>query len=151
MMRRLAVPSLCFVTALVTGYYSLRLIFGTVNGERSSWPFAMLAASILLLVAGIRFAAHMRDVWLVLIAAAIPMLLCIALVGHLLVRCSLFALLTALSFWLLEAIASLFKRKGLLLLLASLALAISWVPFSVSIWQVYFAPTTSGPDPMNLL
>jgi len=59
------------VTAVVTGYWALRLMFLPLNGgPQSWWPPIMLGASILLLGGGMHVVApQVRGVWLVLLAA----------------------------------------------------------------------------------
>jgi TPR repeat protein len=94
---------------------------------------------------------RVQGVWLVLLAPAIPLVLCAALFQSLAARCWFFALAVALSTLLVQTIASALKKGELLLPMVSLILAASWVPLSVNTLRLYFAPATSSPDPMVLL
>ena len=141
------------VTAVITGYWALRLMFLPLNGgPQSSWPPIMLGASILLLGGGIHVVVpQVRGAWLVLFAAALPLVLCAVLFGALASRCWLFALAVAVGTWITQAVASALKRAELVALIASLILAASWVPGTVNTLRLYFSPVTSSPDPMALI
>ncbi len=152
-MRRAAAGSLYVVTAAITGYSALRLMFLPLNGGTQSWwsPI-MLGGSILLLGGGIHAVIpRVKGVWLALFAAALPLVLCAVIFGALPSRCWLFTLGVALSMWIIQAVTSVFKRTELAALIATLILAASWVPLSVITLRLYFSPTTSSPDPMVLI
>jgi hypothetical protein len=152
-MRRAVVGSLYVVTAVITGYWALRLMFLPLSGgPQSWWPPIMLGASILLLGGGMHVVVpQVRGVWLVLFAAVLPLALCAVLFGALAFRCGFFALVVALSMWITQALASPVNRVGGLALIVSLILAVSWVPGSVNTLRLYFSPTTSSPDPTVLI
>ena len=141
------------MTAVVTGYWALRLMFLPLNGgPQSWWPPIMLGASILLLGGGMHVVApQVRGVWLVLLAAVLPLALCAVLFGALAFRCGFFALVVALSMWITQSLASAVNRAGGLALIVSLILAVSWVPGSLNTLRLYFSPTTSRPDPTVLI
>jgi hypothetical protein len=151
--RRAGTGTLHLLTGVVTGYWALRLMLLPINGgPQSPWPSIMLGASILLLVAAVHAVIpRVRGVWLVLLAPAIPLVLCAVLFQSVAERCWFFALAMALSMWIIQAIASARKRAGLVFLIASLILAASWVPLSVNTLRLYFAPATSSSDPMTLV
>lgn len=151
--KRAGAGALYLLTSVITGYWALRLMFLPLNGgPQSWWPPIMLGASILLLVVGVHVVVpRVQGVWLVLLALAIPLVLCAALLQSLAARCWFFALAVALSTLLVQTITSALKRRELLLPMVSLILAASWVPLSVNTLRLYFAPTTSSPDPMVLL
>lgn len=141
------------MTAFITGYWALRLMFLPLNGGAQPWwPPIMLGASILLLGGGMHVVVpQVRGVWLVLFAAVLPLALCAVLFGALAFRCGFFALAVALSMWITQALASVVKRAGGLALIVSLILAVSWVPGSVNTLRLYFSPRTSSPDPTVLI
>jgi hypothetical protein len=152
-MKRTVAGGLYVVTAVITGYWALRLMFLPLNGgPQSWWPPIMLGTSILLLGSGMHVVVpQVRGVWLVLFAAVLPLALCAVLFGALAFRCVFFALVVALSMWITQALASAVSRVGGLALIVSLILAVSWVPRSVNTLRLYFSPTTSSPDPTVLI
>jgi len=152
-LRRAGAGALYLLTSVMTGYWALRLMFLPLNGgPHSPWPPIMLGASILLLAGGVHAVIpRVQGVWLALLAFAIPLALCAALFQNLAARCWFFALAIALSAWIIQTIASAFKTAELVPLITSLMLAASWVPLSVNTVRLYFAPTTSNPDPIVLV
>ena len=152
LLRRVVAGVLCVMTAVITGYWALRLMFPPVNaGPQSWWPAIMLGASILLLGGGVHTVVPpVRGAWLVLFAAAFPLVLYAVHFRALPSRCWFFALAVALSMWITQALASALKRAQYVVLITSLILAASWVPVSVNTLRFYFSPTPRSPDPMVL-
>jgi hypothetical protein len=152
-MKRSAVSALCILTTLVTAYYALRLMFGSVNGgPRLWWPWLMLGASILLLVGGVHLVIPRVCPFVPFLGApVIPLLLCLGLLGHVVVRCWLFAGAILLGTCVIECLIWVSRKPGLTLLITSLLLAGSWVPFSVNIWRGYFSPYPQVLDPRVLV
>jgi hypothetical protein len=60
-MRRIAEGGLYIVTALITGYRTLQLVFTPSGGPFFWWPLVMFGASILLMVALIMWIAFLRE------------------------------------------------------------------------------------------
>lgn len=140
------------MTSIITGYWALRLIFLPVDGEPQSWwPAIMLGASILLLSTGIHAVVpKIRGVWLVLLAAVLPLVLFAVLFRALPLRWWFFAFAVALSMGITQVLASALERAEYLVPVTSLILAVSWVPVSVNTLRGYFSPTSSSPDPWVL-
>jgi hypothetical protein len=140
------------VTAFQTGYLVLYAMLQTVNGGPWSWWYPiMLGASILLLVGGVHVVAfRVKEGWLVVLAAALPLAMCGAF-GGLPLRCWVFAIAVAVVTWASLALASAFKRAAITGLIATLILAASWVPPSVRTLSVYFSAKPPDPNPVALL
>lgn len=143
----------CVLTAITTGYWALRLMFLPLNGGAESWwPPIMLGASILLMGSGLHVVVHqLRGVWLVLFAGALPLLLCIAVFQRVPPRGVVFALSVAFAMWIIQQLASAMNRRGSMVLVASLILAVSWVPFSINAVRSYLSPSAPVSDSAGLV
>jgi hypothetical protein len=143
-MWRIAAGILHVVTAAITGYWAVRLMFLPLNGgPQSGWPPVMLGASILLLVAGAYVVIpRITGVCLAPLALAVPMVLCAVLFEVTETRCWLFSFVVALGACIIQYAASAFRKADLVPLIASLIL---------NALRLYFAPTASSPDPMLLV
>jgi hypothetical protein len=131
------------VTAVLTGRAAFYLMMQTVNGGPWSWwgP-VILAASILLLVDGIySLVPRLAVMWLVVIAASVPIAIC-APFGTLPLRCWVFAAIMALVEWAFLKVGAAIKRKGIAAFLASVVLVVSWVATSVSLVNYYLHSNT---------
>lgn len=148
---RHAVGTLLLVTALVTGYWEFYLMVRpSIGGPWSWWYPTMFGASILQLVGGILLLLpRMKKRWLVVLALAVPLILCTAFGVSL--WCGIFAAAIGFATWAALGLASAFKRPSVVPLTASLALALWWIPASVYNLRVYFSPNPPSPDPFEML
>lgn len=141
------------VTALVTGYWGLRVMFTPSNGGRFFWwPLIMFGAPILLLVAGIlTLFPQVKKRWLVALAGIILFVIWVALIRDFSWTYCTFAVAVTLITWGIVAFTSALKRNWVGGFVASLILAASWTPISVEVSVEYFSPKASGTDPMILI
>ena len=152
MLIRYSASILFVLTAFLTGYITLYGMLQTLNGAPWFWWYPiMLGASILLLVGGVHaIAPRVKRIWLIVLAATIPLILC-GVFGGLPLRCWLFAIVVASVTWATISLASAFQRAGVTAFIASLILAAPWVTPSVHTLNVYFSPKPPNPDPRALL
>lgn len=152
MLIRWAPAALYAVTAVLTGYSALYQMLQTINGGPWSWWFPiMLGASILLLIGSFHNVAPLvRPVWLAVIAAAIPLAIC-SVFGSLPLRCWVFALAVATLAWASLAVTTSVQNVSLTAFIASLMLAVSWLPVSFHTFHIYFSPYPPNADPIALL
>ena len=152
MQKNLSAGILYIVTACLTGYMALYVMLQTINGAPSSWLHPiMLGASILLLVSGVHvIASRVKKGWLVTIAGFLPIIMC-GVFGGLPPRCWLFAISTALVTWASLALASAFKKRAIMGLVAALILAALWALPYVRTLSDYFSPKPRDPNPVTLL
>lgn len=137
------------VTALVTGYWGLRMMF-TPGGVW--WLLSMFGAPILLLVGGVlTLFPQVKKRWLVSLAGAIPLVIWAAFLREFLWIYWTFTAAVALATWGILALASALKRNWIAGFMASLILAASWTPISVEVSVEYFSPKNTGTDPMILI
>jgi len=123
-----------------------------VSGTKSWWPPIMLGASILLMGSGLQVVVPpLRGVWLVLLAGALPLLLGIAVFRTVPPRGVAFALSVAFVMWIIQQLSSAMNRRGSLVLVASLVLAVSWVPFSINAVRSYLSPSAPVSDSTGLV
>jgi hypothetical protein len=150
LMKRVA-SILHVVTAFVTGCWAIYLIgLPSVGGPWSWWYPIILAASILLLVGGVHMALpRLRRGWLVLIAAVFSILSWN--LGTWLREALIFAGVMAATAWCVLALASLSKRAWVVSFIASLLLAVWWVPQSVRTLNAFFSPRSASVAPSGLL
>ncbi len=150
--RQAIASGLCVLTAIITGYWALRLMSLPVNrGPQTWWPTIMLGASILLLGGGTQgVVPQVRGAWLVLFAEVCPLVLCAVLFRALPSKCWFFAFAVALSMGIIQALASALKRAEYVVLVTSLILAASWVPVSVDTLRGYFSPIPRSSGPIVL-
>jgi len=152
MQLRQAAGVLYVATALVSGYTEVSLMLRPlIGGPWSWWYVIMLGASILLLVGGVHTVApHVRWGWLVALAVIVPLVLWSLFRDGSWVWL-VFTVATALVAWGALALASIFQRGSVVAIIASVALAVWWVPASVRTLGAYFSPRPSSADPMELL
>jgi hypothetical protein len=144
------VSILYFVTAFVTGYWECYLLVRPINGGPWSWWYPItLGASIVLLVGGIfTIAPRTKQVWLVALALAIPLLLCSPFGWSW--SCARYAVSLALLTWGVLALASAFKQAWLVAVAASLVLASWWLRAAAYNLSGYLSPKPSSSDSMAL-
>jgi hypothetical protein len=151
-MRQVAAGGLYVVTALITGYRALPLVFAPSGGLFFWWPLVMFGASILLMVGGTQtLAPRMKQRWSVAIAAAVPLIMWIAFLREFLWIFWIFAVTVTLLTWGILALASALNRNWIAGFAASLILAVSWLPISVEALVEYFSPKPPASDPTALL
>ncbi len=151
-MKRAVAGSLYLVTALITGYPALQLLFTPTGGSFFWWPWVMFGASVLVMVGGIQtIVPRMKQRWSVAIAAAVPLILWIVFIREFLWIFWIFAATLTLLTWGIVAFASALNRNWVAGFAASLTLAVAWLPTSVEAWVLYFSPRPPNPDPTWLL
>jgi len=129
------------VTALVTGYWGLQVMFSDSSGGRFFWwPVTMLGASIVLLAGGILILfPQIKKRWLTALAGTILLVIWAALIRDFSWTYSIFAAAATLITWGTLAFASALKRPATAPLLASLMLTVAWLPGSVYAFRATFA------------
>jgi len=127
--------------AVVTGYWGLEVMFSDSSGGRFFWwSVTMLGASILLLASGILILfPRIKKGWLVAFAGMILFVIWVALIRDFSWTYNIFAATVTLITWGTLALASAFKRPATAPLLASLMLALSWLPGSAYAFRAAFA------------
>lgn len=153
MLMRWTAGILYAVTALVTGYLGLRVMFTPSGGGRFFWwPLIMFGAPILLLVGGIlTLFPQVKKRWLVALAGTILFVVWVAFVRDFSWTYWIFAVAVTLVTWGILALTSALKRNWVGGFMASLILAASWIPVSVEVLVEYFSPKPPNPDPAALL
>jgi hypothetical protein len=148
MLKKWSAGTLYVVTAFLTGYWGLRMMF-TPGGVW--WLLSMFGAPILLLVAGIlTLFPQVKKRWLLSLAVAIPLVIWVAFLREFLWTYWIFTAAVALIAWGILALASALKKNWLAGFVASLILAASWTPMSVEALSEYFSPQSKGWDPTLL-
>lgn len=153
MQLRRAAGILHIVTAFFTGYWGLRMMFAPFpSGSFFWWPLTMFGAPILLLIGGIlTLFPRMKKIWLIAIAGTIVLGVWVAFLRDFDLVFWVFAASVALATYGILALTSALRRNWLSGLVASLALAISWIPMSVEVLAQYLSPQSKGWDPPLLL
>ena len=120
------------VTALVSGYLGLRMIFTPSSGGRFFWwPLIMFGAPILLLVGSIlTIFPQVRKIWLVALAGTILFLIWVAFMRDFSGAYLIFAVALIVTTWAAIGLASALRRPVVVALGASLILTMSWIPGS---------------------
>jgi hypothetical protein len=149
---RQAAGLLYAVTALVSAYWEFSLMLRLfIGGPWSWWYMIMLGASVLLLVGGVHIVApQIRGGWLVALAAMVPLLLW-SLFRHWSWVWLVFTLATAMIAWGTLFLAAALQKPWVVSLIASVLLAIWWVPASVRALSAYFSPKPTNLDPTELI
>lgn len=131
-MRMLAV-ALNVVTALVMGFFGLRVMFTPLNlGRFYWWPLAMFGAPILLMVGGVRILfPHLKQIFLLTLCAGILFLTWLTFIHYLSWTYCIFAIAEMLTCWGVLSVSSAVNSDGLLSLVAGALLVLSWIPASI--------------------
>jgi hypothetical protein len=126
------------VTALVTGFVGLRVMFTPLNvGRFYWWPLITFGAPLLLLIGGILILfPHVKRKSLVALVGTVLFVVWVAFIHDLLWTFLVFAVAVVLVAWSVLAISSAAKRDGLVSLIASSVLALSWVPISIDTFRL---------------
>jgi hypothetical protein len=136
------------LTALVTGWWELYLLFTPVNGGPwSRWYPITFGASNLLLAGGVlTLFPRLHKGWLVAVAAIVPLFY---FAGE-----SLYWWIYMISLVLVAGlamgVASITKMDWIVASIASLVLILWWVPESVQYVHLYLSPRPPSPDPKAL-
>lgn len=139
--------------AIVTGYWGLQAMFSDSSGGRFFWwPVTMLGASVVLLAGGILVLfPQIKKGWLVALAGIILLVIWAALIRDFSWTYNIFAVAVTLITWGTLALASGLKRPATAPLLASLMLAVAWLPGSVIAFRAYLFPNPPARNPPALL
>jgi hypothetical protein len=133
------------ITALLTGFAAFNMMMQTVNGAPSSWwgPI-MLAAAILLMVAGIHAVVPQLSVRsLSVVAAGIPFAICTAF-GTWPPRCWIFAAIVGASAFVILKIDASMNHGDTAAFSVTALLALSWLVVSVSTMRGYLYSTAAN-------
>ena len=150
---RQTVGILYVVTAIVSGYWGLRVMFTPSFGGRFFWwPLIFFGAPILLLVGGIlTLFPQLKKRWLLALTGTIFFLIWVAFIRDSMWIFWIFAVAVTLVIWGVLTLSSLLQKGWVVARIASLLLAALWIPPSVHALSVYFSQWPSNPDPLELL
>lgn len=145
---RLLTGTLYLIAAVIMGYAAFLSMMQAVNGAPSSWlnPVA-LAASVVLLMAGVKaFAPWLHDLWLVVLSACLPLALCAVLMA-LPLRCWVFAGVVAAAQWAFGRSARSLNREGLSAFVAGSVLLVLWTVAEYKLFNFYLNSSTMRLSP----
>jgi hypothetical protein len=140
------------LTAVLSGYWEISLILRSmVGGPWSWWYVVMLGGSVVLLVGGLHTTAPVvKWPWLISVVVTLSLVLWGVFRDAPWVWL-VFAVATALVSWGSLTLASILQRDSLVAVVASVALAVWWIPASVRTVSAYLSATTRNADSAGLL
>jgi hypothetical protein len=145
---------LYLVTALVTGFLGLPVLFAPsyFSGPFYWLPLTAFGGPILLLIGGIHtLFPQVKKGVLIAIPGIILFIVWVTFMRHLSWAYSLFAGAVILITWGVLAISSLARKDGLTALIASVMVALIWIPGTIHTFIANFSMILIAPREVSLL